>query len=134
MEVQRREGDSMHRVTLASLVIVVLVAMLFPLSAQSMGTTKLTGTVGPGFSITLKKGSKMVKTLKAGKYTFVITDKSALHNFTLKQIKGGTFMKTLTGTAFTGTKTVTLTLKKGSWKAFCTVHPTQVVRTFTVTS
>lgn len=124
----------MQRVRLALLVVVVLAAMLFPLTAQSMGTTKLTGTVGPGFSITLKKGSKMVKTLKAGKYTLVITDKSALHNFTLKHVKGGHFMRTLTGTAFTGTKTVTVTLTKGTWKAFCTVHPTQVVRIFTVTS
>ena len=124
----------MQRARFALLVVVVLAAMLFPLSAQSMGATKLTGTVGPGFNISLKKGSKMVKTLKAGKYTLVIRDKSALHNFTLRQITGGSFMKTLTGTAFTGTKTVTVTFKKGTWKAFCTVHPTQVVRTFKVTS
>ena len=127
----------MQRVTLASLAAAVLAAMLFLVSAQassSMATPKLVGTVGPGFGITLKKGTKAVKTLKAGKYTFVITDKSSLHNFTLRQTKGGRFMKTLTGTTFTGMKQVTLTLKKGSWKAFCTVHPTAVVKTFTVTA
>jgi hypothetical protein len=133
----------MHRVTLASLVAASLATALVLVVAQastgasklaSMGTPTLIGTVGPGFSITLKQGTKIVKTLKAGKYTFVITDKASIHNFTLEQTSGGHFMKTLTGTAFTGTKRVTVTLKKGAWKAFCTVHPTVVVRHFTVTS
>ena len=124
----------MRRVTLVSLAATLLAAISFLVSAQaSTATTKLTGTVGPGFSITLKKGGKMVKTLKAGKYTIVVSDKSAIHNFTLKQTKGGSFMKTLTGTVFMGTKTVTVALKKGSWKAFCTNHPTEVVRIFSVT-
>jgi hypothetical protein len=123
----------MHRVTLASLL--ALATMVFLASAQaSMGRSTLIGTVGPGFNITLKQGTKLVKTLKAGRYTFVITDKASIHNFTLTQTKGGHFSRMLTGTAFTGKKTVTVTLRKGSWKAFCSVHPTAVVRLFTVTS
>jgi hypothetical protein len=127
----------MHRVMLASLIVAVLATTVLLVSAQaspSMGTPKLIGAVGPGFNITLKRGTKMVKTLKAGKYTFVITDKASIHNFTLKQTKGRHFLRMLTGTAFTGTKSVTVTLKKGIWKAFCSVHPTVVVRFFTVTS
>ena len=127
----------MQRVMLVSPVMAVLAATVLLVSAQaspSMGTPKLIGKVGPGFSITLKRGTKMVKTLKAGKYTFVVTDKSSIHNFTLKQTKGGHFMKTLTGTAFMGTKSVTVMLRKGTWKAFCTNHPTVVVRFFKVTS
>jgi len=46
---------------------------------------KLTGTVGPSYTITLKQGAAKVKTLKAGKYTFVITDKAAIHNFTIER-------------------------------------------------
>jgi hypothetical protein len=131
------EGGSMQRVTIAFLAAAALAATVLLVSAQastSMGTPKLIGTVGPGFNITLKRGTKTVKTLKAGKYTFVITDKASIHNFTLEQTKGGHFLRTLTGTAFMGTKSVTVTLKKGTWKAFCSVHPTVVVRFFTVTS
>ena len=46
-------------------------------------TPKLNGTVGPGFTITLKKAGTKVTKLKAGKYTFVITDKASIHNFSL---------------------------------------------------
>src|SRR5207244_12566380 len=103
----------MYRVTLASLV--ALAAMVFLVSAQaSMRISKLAGTVGPGFSITLKQGAKLVKTLKAGTYTLVITDKASFHNFTLQQTKGGHFSRMLTGTAFVGTKSATVTLRKGT--------------------
>ena len=47
-----------------------LAAAVFLVPAQA-STPKLIGTVGPGFTITLKKGTAKVKTLKAGKYTFV---------------------------------------------------------------
>ena len=47
------------------------------------GTPTLNGTVGPGFTITLKKGSKKVTKLKAGTYMFKIADKSSIHNFHL---------------------------------------------------
>jgi plastocyanin len=75
-----------------------------------------------------------VKTLKAGKYTFVISDKAAIHNFTLEQESGGKFEKTLTATGFTGTKTVTITLKKGRWKYYCSVHESTMFGFFTVTA
>ena len=91
--------------------------------------TKLTGTVGPGFTISLKnaKGTT-VKQLKAGKYTFVIKDKAGIHTFSLK---GPGINKTLTSSSFVGTKSVTLTLKKGSYTYYCAVHPTMTGR-FTV--
>jgi hypothetical protein len=125
----------MYRLTFASLVCALAAATVLAVSAQTattMATPKLVGTVGPGFNITLKRGTKMVKTLKAGKYTFVIHDKASIHNFTLKQTKGGQYLRMLTGTSFTGTKTVTVRLKKGTWKAFCSIHPTVVVRFFKV--
>jgi plastocyanin len=73
-----------------------------------------------------------VKTLKAGKYTFVIHDRSPLHNFTLEQEKGGKFEKHLTGTGFSGTKTVTVTLKAGKWKYYCSIHQASMFGFFTV--
>ena len=124
----------MTRITLSSLIVTVLAAVLFFVPASAMSTPKLVGTVGPAFTITLKQGTKKVKTLKAGKYTFVINDKSSLHNFTLEQEKGGKFEKHLTSTPFVGTKTVTVTLKPGTWKYYCAVHEPQMFGFVKVTS
>ena len=111
-----------------------LAAAVFLVPAQA-STPKLIGTVGPGFTITLKKGTAKVKTLKAGKYTFVISDKASIHNFTIEREKGGPKIeKTLTATSFQGKKTMTVTLKKGSWKFYCSIHEPQMFGFFKVTS
>ena len=58
--------------------------MLVLVAAASASTPKLTGTVGPGYKITLTQGGTKVTKLKAGKYTFVINDKaSTLHSYGL---------------------------------------------------
>jgi plastocyanin len=112
----------------------VLAAAVFLVPASAMTTPKLVGTVGPGYTITLKKGTKKVTTLKAGKYTFVVTDKAPIHNFTLERETGGKFEKVLTATAFQGKKTVTLALKTGKWKYYCSVHEPQMFGFIRVTS
>jgi plastocyanin len=101
--------------------------------ASATATPKLTGTVGPGFTIMLKNKGKKVKTLKAGKYTFVVSDKSSSHNFVLEQEKGGTFEKDITSVGATGTKKVTVTLKKGEWKYYCAPHESTMHGEFKVT-
>jgi len=122
----------MLRATLALLAAAAIAAVVFLVPAQA-STPKLVGTVGPGYTITLKRGATKVKTLKAGKYTFVISDKASIHNFTVEQQTGGKFEKTLTGTSFQGKKTVTVTLKKGKWKYYCSIHESQMFGFFTVT-
>ena len=98
-------------------------ALLVAGGAQSQGSaTKLSGTVGSGFTIKLTKGGKKFASLKAGKYSFAITDKSSIHDFTLEQEKGGKFEKHLTTVPATGKKTVAVTLKKGKWKYYCSAH------------
>ena len=98
----------------------------------AMSAPKLTGTVGPGFTISLKDSTgKKVTKLKAGKYTFAITDKSSIHNFELKK---GKFKKVFTSVGFQGkAKNVTLTLGKGKWTFYCRPHEDSMVGTFTVT-
>ena len=91
--------------------------------------TPLAGTVGPGFTITLKKGTSKVTKLKRGKYTFVIRDKSGIHNFHLK----GPTSKMFTSVSFTGTKTVTLTLKPGKYTYVCDPHASSMRGSFRVT-
>ena len=108
-----------------------LVSVGIATGATTLAVPKLRGTIGPGFTISLKNAQgKKVATLKHGKYTFVVGDKSSIHNFTLNG--PGTKNKTITGTSFVGTKTVTLTLKKGMYTFYCTVHPT-ITGTFKVT-
>jgi len=102
-------------------------------AALSQGSaTKLTGTVGPGFTIKLTKGGKKFSSLKAGKYSFAVTDKSSIHDFTLEQQKGGKFEKHLTSVPATGSKTATVTLKKGKWKYYCSAHEDLMHGFFTV--
>jgi plastocyanin len=118
-------------VALMSAASIVAVGVGTGATATTMAAPKLHGTIGPGFTISLKNANgKKVASLKQGKYTFIVADKSSIHNFTLNG--PGTKNKTITGTSFVGTKTVTLTLKKGTYKFYCTVHPT-ITGTFKVT-
>ena len=55
------------------------------------------------------------------------------HSFVLEQVSGGKFEKQLTTVPFTGTKTVTVTLKKGKWKYYCAPHESSMFGFFTVT-
>lgn len=109
--------------------------LAFVAQTQAVSAPKLTGTVGPGFTISLKDSTgKKVTKLKAGKYTFVVTDKSSSHNFILKKTKGGKFSKTMTPVGSTAkNKPFTVTLTKGSWQAYCGPHSSTMKQSFTVT-
>jgi plastocyanin len=96
-------------------------------------TPRLNGTVGPGFTISLKKGGKKVTSLKAGKYTFVVSDRASIHNFVVERETGGKFEKALTSVGFKGTKSVTVTLKRGKWKFYCEPHESFMHGSFKVT-
>lgn len=99
-------------------------------SASLAATPKLTGAVGPGFTITLTQGGKKVTKLKAGTYMFVINDKSSIHSYGLDGPKG--FEKDFTKVSFKGTKTFTVTLKAGKYKYYCTPHERTMFGNFTV--
>jgi plastocyanin len=125
----------MKRATFAVFAVACLAALALAGSAFSHGsaTRMLKGVVGPGYSISLKKAGTKVTTLKAGRYKFAVADKSTFHNFTLEQEKGGKFEKHLTSTPFKGSKSVTVTLKRGKWKYYCSVHESQMFGFFKVT-
>ena len=120
----------MKRITLGLVAVALVVLAAAPAQAAA---PKLVGTVGPGFTITLTSGGKKVTKLKAGKYTFVIADKSSIHDFVVEQKSGGKWEKQLTSVAFVGKKTVTVTLKKGKWKYYCTPHESAMFGFFSVT-
>ena len=112
-----------------SLLIVAGAALVLATAGSAMAPPKLAGTVLENFTITLKRGTTKVTTLKHGSYSFAITDSGTIHDFSLK---GPGVNKHLTGVAFTGTKTMVVTLKAGTYTYYCSVHPTQIHHTFKV--
>ena len=61
----------------------LVVAVMLAGGATAASPT-LTGTVGPGFTITLTKGGKKVTRLSAGRYQLVVRDRSTIHSFVLE--------------------------------------------------
>jgi Copper binding proteins, plastocyanin/azurin family len=108
--------------------VAALALVLPPTAFAVLSATKLTGTTGPGFTITLKKAGVRVKTLTPGRYTITVADKSSMHDFRLTG--PGITRKLITGLAFKGTKTVTVTLRKGRYEYYCTPHRGVGMRAF----
>ena len=110
--------------------IVALAAIVAALTASSAvaATPTLNGTVGPGFTITLKQGSAKVSKMKAGSYKFVISDKSSIHNFHLK----GPGIDRKTSVGGTGTTTWTVKLQAGKYTYVCDPHASFMKGSFTV--
>jgi plastocyanin len=119
-------------VALAIAIAAALIAVSGALAAPRAVPT-VNGTVGPGFTITLKSHGSQVKSLKAGSYSFVVADKASIHNFVLEKKKGGTFEKELTSVPFTGTKTVKIKLSPGEYEFYCRPHESVMKGEFTVT-
>jgi plastocyanin len=118
--------------TLKTLTAAATAATLMIVLVQSApaATPKLTGTVGPGFTITLTQGGKKVTKLKAGTYSFVINDKASIHNYELDGPHG--YAKDFTSVPFKGTKTFTVKLKAGKYKYYCAPHEATMFGSFTV--
>jgi plastocyanin len=109
---------------------IVALAVLAVAAPSTAATPKLNGTTGPGFTITVKRNGVKVKSVKAGKYTLVVADKSSFHNF---RIKGPGLNRAVTSVGFTGTKTVTVTLRAGTYTYQCDPHASGMRGTFRVT-
>lgn len=106
------------RLVIWSSVAVTALVMLAAAPAQA-AAPKLVGTVGPGFTITLKKGSAKVTKLAAGKYSITINDLSSSHDFHL--VGPGVNMKTSVGGM--GRTTWTVKLERGkSYRFMCDPH------------
>jgi plastocyanin len=118
----------MIRITALLAVAATARAHVGSIGAAPTATTKLKGTVGPGETITLKEGSARVATLKRGRYTIVVSDRSSEHNFRLR----GPVSRMITSISGTGTKTVTLNLKPGRYTYVCDPHARDMIGSFRV--
>ena len=112
------------------LIALGLVAVFaLPLSAPAgTSATRLAGTTGPGFTITVKKAGKKVTRLKRGQYTITVSDRSAAHDFVLTG--PGIRNRRITGLGFIGTRSATVTLRKGRYEYYCTPHRRMGMRGF----
>ncbi|MGE5274215.1 MAG: plastocyanin/azurin family copper-binding protein [Verrucomicrobiota bacterium] len=110
--------------------LAAVVAGVLALSAPSQAALpKLTGTVGPGFTIKLTRLGKKVAAVKAGTYSITVSDKSNIHNY---HLVGPGVNKEITSIGFVGTKTVIVKLKKGTYKFVCDPHASIMTGKFKV--
>jgi plastocyanin len=120
----------MRRIALAATVACTTALFLTAGALSQTRATTLAGTVGPGFTIKLTKAGKAVKSLPAGTYRITVSDRSAIHNFVLEKEHGAE--RQITSVGFSGTKTVTMKLTRGSWKFYCEPHQSAMFGKFTV--
>jgi plastocyanin len=91
----------------------------------------LTGEVGPGYSIEVKRAGKDLKTIRAGTYRIKVEDKGSIHDFHLV----GPGVNRTTSVPFVGDKIWTITLKPGKYTYKCDPHAlTGMKGTFRVTA
>ena len=121
------------RRSLLPAILAASVALSLPAVAGAMAHPKLIGVVGKNnaYKITLTSNGKLVKTLKAGTYTIVIHDDSSLHSYSLDGPNGKSW--DFTTVPQVKTKTVTLKLTPGKYKAYCQAHEAEMFQHFTVT-
>ena len=104
----------MQPIKLTLIAVVTALALAAPTIAAT-STNTLTGTDGPGYTITMSK-----KTVKAGTYVITIHDRSAIHDFHLT----GPGVNKKTSVTGTGTTKWTVKLKKGTYHFVCDPHRT----------
>ncbi len=113
-------------------VVGVIAAAVFATTgafAGSASSSSLTGTVGPGFTITLKDSQgHVVKRLKPGTYTLKVRDLSPIHDFHLR----GAGVNRATTVAGTGTAIWPMRLKPGRYAYVCDPHHTIMHGSFVV--
>lgn len=113
----------------ASFLAAVAAALAVSVVAEA-APTKLIGTVGPSYTISLKTASgRKVTSLPRGTYSITVRDRSFEHNFV---IRGAGVRKTVTGVSFVGTKTVTVRLGAGKVTFLCAPHADEMRGSFGV--
>ena len=110
---------------------IAVVALSLVLAGTASAAPKtIMASVGPGFTIGMKLDGRKVTTLKAGvRYRLVVNDRSSAHDF---HLSGPGLNKVITGVGFTGTKSVLLTLRKGTYTFVCDPHSSTMNGSFEV--
>ena len=113
---------------LAATGVAALAVGMFGAAGASAAPPKLAASVSDPLNISLTFKGKKVTKLKAGKYTIVVRDQAADHNFHLT----GPGVNKTTSVSGKSTTTWTVTLKKGTYKYVCDPHAAFMKGSFTV--
>ena len=90
---------------------------------------RLTGTVGPGFAISMRTAAgALARLVGTGNYRITIRDRSKTHNFHLV----GPGLNKRTGVGYTGTVTWTVRLRPGTYRFVCDPHKARMKGSFRV--
>jgi|Tabmets5t2r1_1033131.scaffolds.fasta_scaffold54039_3 plastocyanin len=117
---------SQQHAVLAVIAVLAVLALLAPATAQAK---TFYGRVGPGFTITLKRADgTIVRRVQHERHTFVIRDRSSMHNFHLF----GPGVDRRTGVAFTGRRRWSIRLRAGTYRYRCDPHRTTMRGRFAV--
>jgi len=119
----------MFRISLIALSAAVAATAMVLIGSAAAAPKTVKGTVGPNFTISLTSGGKKVSTLKPGSYRFEINDRSTIHDF---HLIGPGISKQITGVSFVGKKSLTVTLKKGTYRFVCDPHASLMKGSFRV--
>jgi hypothetical protein len=121
----------MKRIALALVALALVVgAVVVAPGLAAPAAPRLVATVGPSYTISLKNGSAKVKTLKAGKYTIAVSDRSSSHDFHLS----GPGVNKKTSIGGTGKATWVVTFQKGkTYRFVCDAHAFEMRGSFKVT-
>jgi plastocyanin len=117
------------RISLIALSAVVMATAMVVIGAASAAPKTIKGTVGPGFTISLTSGGKKVSTVKAGTYKVEISDKSSAHDF---RLTGPGVNRAVTSVSYVGKKSITVKLKKGTYRFVCDPHASTMKGSFRV--
>ena len=103
------------RLITGGLTTILATLALASVAFAATNANALTGTVGPGFTITMNK-----QAVKAGTYAITIHDLASIHDFHLT----GPGVDKKTSVTGTGTTKWTVKLKKGTYHFVCDPHRT----------
>ncbi len=106
-----------------------LCAVVSMVQAATPAAIKLTAEVGPGFTITLKKGNHRVVSLKKGAYIITVRDRASNHNFHLR----GPGVNRSTSVKAVATRIWPVTLRPGTYTYLCDPHANRMKASFQVT-
>jgi plastocyanin len=112
-----------------ALLSLVAAATLVLCASAGAAAKVVNGSVGPGFTISLTSGGKRVTSLKAGTYRFDVSDRSPIHDF---HLSGPGVNKVITAVSFQGRRSVTIKLKRGTYRYVCDPHASFMKGSFRV--
>jgi plastocyanin len=108
--------------------LATIVAAATASTASATTPPRFGAYVNDQFKIGVTLNNRIVKSLKAGRYTLIVNDSTSNHNFHLM----GPGVNKATSVAGKGTYRWTITLRRGTYRYVCDPHASFMKGSFTV--